>query len=322
MRSVTKTPSHSHVRAVRKKRAKPRESAVLTDRVIDGFTLKEKIGEGGTAVVYAAEDREKRRFAVKIALSKKFNGILDNESERLGQLDHPAILKGISSGTTYGRSYIATEYLEGQSLAHEMGKPGIIPWEKAKKIVMRLCDALHELHRKGLAHRDVTPGNIHLLPDGSIKLLDFGLTQEFDQCFPQKPGSIEGSPKYMAPEAAAGLKHDHRADIYSTGVILYALMTGDLPLRGDSEGETLMKHINEDPQKPSERAKHLDFSEGADEVVMKALDKDPTKRYQSILELKEAISEISIYHGLSCCTAYATLEAGEITEVGAAAAAC
>ena len=200
MRSVTKTPSQSHIRAVRQRRAKSREGAVLTDRLLNDLRIMQKIGEGGTAIVYAAEDKEKRKVAVKIALSRNYNDVLDNEKEKLGQIDHSAILKTISSGTFYGKTYLVTEYLEGQSLSHELRKPGLIPWKKAKKILLQLCDALHEVHKRGMAHRDVTPGNIQLLPDGSIKLLDFGLARGFDKCFPKKEGTIEGSPKYLAPE--------------------------------------------------------------------------------------------------------------------------
>lgn len=293
MRSVTKTPSPSHTRAV--KRAKPFRDPVLVDEMISGCRILARIGEGGTADVYVAET-EKRKVAIKLAKTKLHNRFIENEKQKLESFDHPAVLKPIASGTFYGRTYMVTEHVEGENLSTAMGKTGIMPWERARKILLDLCDALHELHKRGIVHRDVKPGNILLSSDGSLKLIDFGLAEYSDKCLPREK-IVEGTPKYIAPEVAAGLKHDHRTDIYSVGMVMYGLVTGTMPFNSDSDSETLWMQINLIPKLPSKASPHLFISTQFDSVAMKALDKDPAKRYLSMSELRAAIEDLALYAG-------------------------
>ena len=305
MRSITRTPSQSHIRTARKNRAHKRPKAVLLDRLIGDYRTTGVLGEGGTATVYAAEDK-KGKVAIKLANTKNDNASLTNENEKLQAVDHPYVLKPIATGTFYGRTYLVTEHVEGENLSTVMDETtGVMPWERAKAILLDLCDALHELHKRGIAHRDVTPGNVLLSPDGLLKLIDFGLAAYFDKCTPKGTGldrSVEGTPKYLAPEIIAGLKHDHRADIYAVGIIMYGLTTGKLPFVASEDSKTPHSDIcnmqmKVQPKLPSKASPELLLSPMIDGIVMRAIDKDPTKRYQSMLELRNAIESIPLYAG-------------------------
>ena len=197
-----------------------------------------------------------------------------------------------------GFVYIAMEFLDGRDLGEIVRTQGALAWGQAKDIVLQICRALRAAHDKGIVHRDMKPENIFLVQrEGQphfVKILDFGIAKVMglDPNGPRltRTGMIFGTPEYMAPEQAEGKDTDHRADIYAVGCIMYHLITGQTPFVAESFMTMLTKHLMEDPVPPSVRRPDLVISPEMDALVLKALEKDRDKRWQSMADLLEAVS--------------------------------
>ena len=221
------------------------------------------------------------------------------EAKAISEIGHDHIVEVTDFGNTQsGDFYFIMEYLDGRSLADWIAKDGRFAPERALRIGAQIADALQASHDHGVVHRDLKPDNIFLVTHGDdadfVKVLDFGLAKLVGAEQPQRPmhntrsGSVFGTPCYMAPEQCEGkFQIDHRADIYSLGVILFEMLTGKVPFGGTGFGEIIVKHMTVQP--PPARSIVPELSPALDAVLLRALAKDPALRFQSMAELREAL---------------------------------
>jgi formylglycine-generating enzyme required for sulfatase activity/tRNA A-37 threonylcarbamoyl transferase component Bud32 len=262
------------------------------------YRLLKKLGEGGMATVILAEDTLlKRRVALKFPhFDQDTDGrVIERfyrEARVAAQLDHPNLCRVHDVGEVGGVHYLCMPFVEGTPLATHAGKPW--PPGKAIALVRRLAAALQELHARGLIHRDLKPANVMLRPDGSPVLMDFGLARGFGEIGTRltAPGSVLGTPAYLAPEQANGdvTALGPATDVYGLGVILYELLTGKLPFMSPSVPALLAQVLTVPPRPPSQRRPGLDPA--LDLVCLKALAKDPARRYGSMAELAAALAAL------------------------------
>jgi serine/threonine protein kinase len=276
--------------------------------ILDGqFEILQKIGTGGMGSVYqASQPAMNRMVAIKI-LHPKLTGRKDltsrfrREARAMSQLTHPNTTKVFMYGELPedGSLFIVMEYLEGKNLNQTVRKGGPLPIERAIPILVSVCGALHEAHTLGIVHRDMKPENIFLCEQGGIrdfpKVLDFGLAKVTER--QMRPGSVVltqegmvfGTPEFMSPEQAQGRPLDARSDIYSLSVILYEVLTSKLPFIGKTPMEYIQKHVMEPPIPLNARVEGLVFDQGLEAVIAKALEKNPSHRYQTAAEFADAL---------------------------------
>src|SRR5829696_9145537 len=251
----------------------------LIDRVFDGrYRIERKLGSGGMANVYLAEDQELgRRVAIKIlnerhANDDQFVERFRREAKNAAGLSHPNIVSIYDRGEAEGTYYIAMEYLDGRSLKELVVARGPLPIPDAIAAMRQVLGALRFAHRKGVVHRDIKPHNVMADADGRLKVTDFGIARAGVSQMTEA-GSIIGTAQYLSPEQARGTAVDQRSDLYSVGIVLYEMLTGTLPFSGDSPVEIAMKHLSTKLPLPSE--KRPDLPHDLDLIVARALAKDP-----------------------------------------------
>ncbi len=259
------------------------------------YRLIEEIGRGGMAVVYRGEDTElNRQVAVKILHSfladkEEARKRFQREAQVVARLRHENILEIYDfSGLDSPEAFIVTEFIEGQTLAAFLEKHPIEVPEVAACIVSQVCKAVVHAHRHGVIHRDIKPENIMIRSDGVLKLMDFGIAQMVDTQKLTLTGQLLGSPAYMAPEMVTGAPLDFRTDVFSLGVLLYRLATGELPFSGNNPHEVLKKIADGDFLPASMVCPAV--SEELDTIIDKALTVDPELRYQSAEAFDEAVT--------------------------------
>jgi len=208
----------------------------------------------------------------------------EREAKAAGALSHPNIVVVHEFGSDNGRHYIAMEYLEGRSLRERLRAEGRLPEAEARRIAGAVCDALEYAHARGVVHRDVKPDNIHLLPDGRVKLTDFGIARIAEEVSLTVAGQVYGTPSYMAPEQIRGGAVDARTDIFGIGIVLYEMLAGAKPFTGERI-ETITYRILTEPTPPLPSG-----LETLDAVVRRATDKDPNRRFGSAGEMGRAIA--------------------------------
>jgi serine/threonine-protein kinase len=278
----------------------PLIGTVLLDRV----RILRPIARGGMGKVYLGEQtRLKRPCAIKI-LDPRMAGANEAEFTRRflleasvsAKLTHPNAVTIFDYGETDGRCFIAMEYLEGRTLSEELKRVGRIPAERAIHIARQACRALREAHGLGVVHRDMKPANVFLVKrddeDDFVKVLDFGLVKETHPAEGSdhtQVGQIMGSPKYMAPEQVQGRAVDARTDVYSVGVMLYAMLAGRSPFEKPTELATMMAQVSDAPPPIGSVAPDAILPEGLEAVVTKCLAKSPDERYSSMEELITAL---------------------------------
>ncbi len=260
------------------------------------YELQEELGRGAMGVVYKAFDPMiGRTVAVKtMKLTEEGSGMarpelvarFQTEARAAGQLVHPNIVIIYDAGETEGLYYITMEFVEGRSLQSLIDQKQPFPLPRVMRIMGQVCSALDFAHQRNVVHRDVKPANIVLAADDTVKVTDFG-TAKILQLGTTQSGTIVGTPSYMSPEQIKGKPIDGRADVFSLGVILYELVTGEKPFPGESITTVIYKIVNEEPISPRE----LDSSvhPGLSAVIAKALCKDPDARYQSCKELMQEL---------------------------------
>jgi len=260
------------------------------------YELREEIGRGAMGVVYKGFDPMiGRAVAVKtMKLAEDGSGLprpdlvvrFQIETRAAGQLAHPNIVVIYDAGEDAGIFYITMEYIEGQSLQALLDKKQAFPIPRIMKVMEQACAALGYAHEHKVVHRDVKPANLMLKPDDTVKITDFG-TAKILQLGTTQTGQIIGTPSYMSPEQVKGKPVDGRSDIFSLGVILYELVTGEKPFPGQNVTTVIYKIVHEDPIPPIE----LDSSvhPGLNHVITKALEKDPEKRYQTCREMMQEL---------------------------------
>ncbi len=256
------------------------------------------LGYGGMSVVYKAKWLKKQRVvAVKTlrlqSLSDERTVMrFKREAELLSHLNHPRIVQVSFYGTTMrGQPYFVMDYLIGENLAHAFKSEGAMRPERMRHIFSQVCGAVHHAHRCGVIHRDLKPGNVMLLnQEGQkdfVKVVDFGIARfEEEEKRLTRMGEVWGSPVYMSPEQCMGGNLDARSDIYSLGVVMYEALTGRVPHLGKNYVETMTMQIMSFPKPFNEVCPGRAFPAGLEEVVRRALEKEPDKRYQSMAELR------------------------------------
>ena len=290
------------------------------DEVFDRrYRLVRKLGTGGMATVYLAEDQELGRpVAIKMlderhAQDEQFVERFRREAKSAALLSHPNIVAVYDRGESDGTYYIAMEYLEGKTLKELLVARGPTPIRVAVDYARQILAALEFAHRNGTVHRDIKPHNIVVGPDGRLKVMDFGIARSASSQVTEA-GSIIGTAQYLSPEQARGAAAGPAADLYSTGVVLYEMLTGSVPFAGDTPLEVAMKHISEIPEPPS--AKRPEIPAALDAVVLRALAKAPEARYGSAREMDADLARVAA--GLSVSPV--TEEAATSVLKGAAAA--
>ena len=272
-------------------------SDTLIGTLFDGrYRIQRKLGAGGMANVYLAEDQELgRRVAIKIlndrhANDDQFVERFRREAKNAAALSHPNIVSIYDRGEAEGTYYIAMEYLEGRSLKELIVTRGDAPVGIAVEYAQQILSALKFAHKHGIVHRDIKPHNVLVNAEGAVKVTDFGIARAGASQMTEA-GSIVGTAQYLSPEQARGGDVDQRSDLYSLGVVLYELLTGTVPFSGDTPVEIAMKHLSQTPEPPSKR--RAGIPRELDMVVMRALAKDPADRYQSAEEMQADLDRVA-----------------------------
>jgi beta-lactam-binding protein with PASTA domain/predicted Ser/Thr protein kinase len=272
-------------------------SDTLINTLFDGrYRIVRKLGTGGMANVYLAEDQELgRRVAIKIlndrhAGDDQFVERFRREAKNAASLSHPNIVSIYDRGEAEGTYYIAMEYLDGRSLKELIVARGPAPVNIAIDYARQILAAIRFAHRHGIVHRDIKPHNVLVDGEGRLKVTDFGIARAGTSQMTEA-GSIIGSAQYLSPEQAKGAPVDQTSDLYSVGVVLYELLTGVVPFNGDTPVEIAMKHLSTPPEPPS--TKRAEIPHELDLVVLRALAKDPADRYQSAEEMDADLARVA-----------------------------
>jgi serine/threonine-protein kinase len=268
----------------------------LAKPTLGRYEVMKELGKGAMGVVYLGKDPKiNREVAIKTlrfedefdpqdmkAMKERFF----REAESAGRLVHPNIVTIYDAGDDGDISYIAMELLSGCDLKDYTAKDKLLPVNETLEIIAKVADALDYAHSQNVVHRDIKPANIMKLKDGKIKVTDFGIARITSQS-KTATGTVMGTPSYMSPEQLAGSKVDGRADLFSLGVTLYELLTGEKPFTGETVA-TLMYRIANAPHPPIEQAR-AGLPPGCREIIDHALEKDPNKRYQRGADLAKDI---------------------------------
>jgi len=281
----------------------------MIGRVLSHYEILEQIGAGGMGVVYRARDRSLgREVALKI-LPAEFSGDSERvsrfrrEAEALAALDHPNIVTIFAVEEADDLRFLTMQLVHGRSL-DTLIPPGGMPLEKALRVGSAIAEALGAAHERGLVHRDLKPGNVMVTDDGHVKVLDFGLAKlrqangadaDVSRLSTEQvtmEGVILGTTAYMSPEQAEGRGADPRSDIFSLGVVLYEMVTGRRPFRGDTLVALISSILKDAPPRVTELNPAL--PEALERIVSRALAKDPARRYQSVLDLRNDLDELAV----------------------------
>lgn len=264
---------------------------------LDGrYEIQEIIGVGGMAVVYKAYDNiDDRIVAIKILkeeflANEEFRRRFKNESKAIAVLSHPNIVKVYDVSFGDKLQYIVMEYIDGITLKEYIEQQKIINWKEALHFTTQILRALQHAHDKGIVHRDVKPQNIMLLQNGNIKVADFGIARFSRNETRTMTESAIGSVHYISPEQARGEITDEKADIYSVGVVLYEMLTGQLPFQSDNAVSVAIMQLQSDATRP--RDINPDIPVGLEQITLKAMQKNPRDRYQSAAEMLLDLDEV------------------------------
>lgn len=269
--------------------------------VLDGrYEVLRALGQGGMSETYEARDVETGRV---VALKIPFASLIGDpatfsryqrEMEIGKRLDHPNIQKLIAEGRLGGgvAPYMVLEYVDGELLRTYVAEHAPLSVNEALNITGQLVDALRYCHERGIVHRDLKPENVLITRDGRIKLMDFGiaLLQGARRVTFRRLSNSVGTPDYMAPEQVRGERGDARTDIYAVGVMLYEMVAGEVPYRGDNALAVMSQRVTSDA--PLLRLTRPDVPPQLEAVVFRALRRDPADRYQSIAELQRDLNDL------------------------------
>ncbi|MCU1606167.1 MAG: pknB [Modestobacter sp.] len=254
------------------------------------------LGRGGMAEVHRGRDlRLGREVAVKVlrhdlARDPSSQVRFRREAQAAASLNHPAIVAVYDTGedrtTTGATPYIVMEYVEGETLRDVLRREGRLSPERAMSLTADICAALDFSHRNGIVHRDVKPGNVMITPQGTVKVMDFGIARAVSDSAATmtSTAAVIGTAQYLSPEQARGEGVDARSDVYSAGCLLYELVTGTPPFTGDSPVAVAYQHVREDPRTPS--SINPEIPAELDAILLKAMSKNPANRYQSAADMR------------------------------------
>jgi serine/threonine protein kinase/tetratricopeptide (TPR) repeat protein len=263
---------------------------------ISHYRILEKLGEGGMGVVYRAEDTKLRRPVALKFVSPRVLGSGEEqvrflrEAQAAAALNHPSICTVHEIDEADGLTFIAMEYVEGQTLRARIDS-GPLSMDESARLASRIAEGLAAAHSKGIIHRDIKPSNILLTPTGQVRITDFGLARLSGTTEITRRGTMTGTLAYMSPEQIRGAEIDHRADIWSLGVVLYEMLTGRRPFRGERDGAVLYSILNEDAARPSDT--RPDVVALLERVVFRMLSKDPSSRHADAEEVIDDLAGIA-----------------------------
>ena len=274
----------------------PREELTTGSTFAGRYQIIEELGKGGMGKVYKAHDTEiKEKIALKlikpeISADKKTIERFQNELKFARKIGHRNVCRMYDLNKEEGAYYITMEYVSGEDLKSFIRRVGQLPSGKAISIAKQVSEGLEEAHRLGVIHRDLKPSNIMIDRDGNARIMDFGIARSTEGKGITGAGVMIGTPEYMPPEQAEAKEVDQRSDIYSLGVILYEMVTGRVPFEGDTALSIAMKHKSEVPKNPKEFNTQL--SDDLCHVILRCLEKDKAKRYQSAREVRSDLINI------------------------------
>ncbi|MEN8223477.1 MAG: serine/threonine-protein kinase, partial [Acidobacteriota bacterium] len=255
----------------------------MINKTISHYKILEKLGEGGMGEVYLAEDTKlKRQVALKFlppefTRDKEAKKRFIYEAQAAAALNHPNIVTIHEINEHEDKTYISMEYVEGETIKDKVSD-GLLPVAEVLEITIQICEGLQKAHDACIVHRDIKPQNIIINQDGQVKILDFGLAKLKGVSQLTKESTTMGTIHYMSPEQAKGLEVDHRADIWSLGVVFYEMLTGELPFKGDYEQAVIYSVLNEEQEPVTGLRTGLPVE--LERIIKKALVKDPLNRYQ------------------------------------------
>jgi serine/threonine protein kinase len=263
---------------------------------VDRYEIIEELGKGGMGKVYRVEDtKAKEEIALKlikpeIAADKKTIERFRSELTTARKIRHKNICGMYDLGEDKGTYYITMEYVEGQDLKSLIRQTGQLAIPTTLSISKQVCEGLTEAHRLGVVHRDLKPSNVMIDKEGNARIMDFGIARSLKAKGITGAGVMIGTPEYMSPEQVEGKETDQRSDIYSLGIILYEMVTGRVPFEGDTPFTVGMKHKGETPQNPKELNSQV--PDDLNNVILKCLEKDKEKRYQSPGEVRSELKNM------------------------------
>ncbi|SFG35063.1 serine/threonine protein kinase [Planifilum fulgidum] len=264
------------------------------------YEILYRVGGGGMAVVYKAKDLLLNRYvAIKVmneSLSNdtEFIRRFSREAQAAASLSHPNVVNVYDVGREGHIHYIVMEYVEGPTLKEYIQESGPLPPEEAVYIATQICDALAHAHDNQIIHRDIKPHNILLGYNGRVKVTDFGIARAATSSTITQTGSVMGSVHYFSPEQARGGVIGEKSDLYSLGIVMYEMVTGELPFDGDSAIGIALKHLQEQAVEP--RQLRPDLPDDVNRVILKALEKDPNQRFASARAMMQELQYI--LHGM------------------------
>ena len=270
------------------------------DLIADRYELEELVGTGGMSTVFRARDLQlDRRVAIKIlhehyAADPEYLARFRSEARAVARLSHPNIVTVIDRGDDDGRQYIVFEHVDGENLKEFVVRSGRLPVGQALELTIAVADGLAFAHERGLVHRDVKPQNVLLNSEGEVKVTDFGIARSLHvEHGVTQTGTVLGTGEYLAPEQASGKPVSPATDVYSLGVVLWELLTGEVPFVGENFVAVALRHVNEAP--PDLRERRPDVSPRLAAAVDRALAKDPAARFPSMKvfakELRACVAE-------------------------------
>ena len=260
------------------------------------YQIIEELGKGGMGRVYRVLDKKlNEEIALKlikpeIAKDQKTVERFSNELKIARKIGHKNVARMFDLNEEKGTHYITMEYVRGEDLKKLIRKMGQLSVGQAVPIAMQICEGLGEAHRLGIVHRDLKPQNVMVDEEGSARIMDFGIARSVETKGITGAGVMIGTPEYMSPEQVEGKEVGHRSDIYSLGVILYEMVTGQVPFEGDTPFTIGVKHKSEKPKDPKDI--NAQIPDDLSQVILKCLEKDKENRYQSAGELQNELTNI------------------------------